>query len=234
MGTMTLVLLGDGVVANVTLKKSYAYQGGWMVITSGWAFAVFCGVFIAQAFGSPAAYINPAVLLAAAVSSGQYSNVLPYATAEVFGGMAGAFLVWIHFLPHWKATEDAPTAKLACFCTVPAIPNLAANMISEIIGTMVLVLVVTAIFSRHVTPMGPVAGVGPYLVAALVWGIGLSLGGTTGYAINPARDLGPRIAHAILPIAGKGRSNWSYAVVPVIGPTLGALLSGLIIKVAQI
>lgn len=226
MGTLVLVLLGDGVVANVLLKRSKAENAGWMVITSGWAFAVMAGVFTAVACGSSDAHINPAVTLGFAVHSGNYSKVIPYVAAQMLGAFVGAALVWLHFLPHWRETEDSGR-KLACFSTAPAIRNVAANLTSEIIGTFVLVLVVEAIFSKAVAPAGLTAGLGPYLVAGLVWGIGLSLGGTTGYAINPARDFGPRVAHALLPIAGKGGSDWGYAPIPVIGPLIGGALAGL-------
>jgi glycerol uptake facilitator protein len=145
------------------------------------------------------------------------------------GAFAGAVLVSVHFLPHWKETPDQ-VLKLACFCTAPAIRRFGANLISEILGTLVLVLVVGAIFSKAVAASGPVSGLGPDLVAALVWGIGLSLGGTTGYAINPARDLGPRLAHAVLPIGGKGPSYWGYAVVPILGPLIGGGLGGLLLR----
>jgi len=233
MGTLTLILLGDGVVANVLLKRSKAEASGWIVITSGWAFAVLAGVFVAIAFGSSDAHINPAVTLAFAVQSGNYSKIVPYFVAQLAGAFAGAVLVSVHFWPHWKETDN-PIFKLAVFCTGPAIRNFAANLISEIIGTIVLVGVVMSIFSKRVAPAGPVAGLGPYLVAALVWGIGLSLGGTTGYAINPARDLGPRIAHAILPIPGKGKSDWGYAIVPVLGPLIGGVIAALIVRAAGV
>jgi glycerol uptake facilitator protein len=206
MGTLVMVLLGDGVVANVLLKGSKAEGAGWMVITSGWAFAVMAGVFVAVACGSPDAYINPAVTLGFAVSSGSFVKLAPYAFAQVFGAFVGAVLVWLHFLPHWSKTED-PGLKLACFCTIPAIRKFAENLLSEIIGTLLLVFVVGAIFSKAVAGAGFASGIGAYLVAALVWGIGLSLGGTTGYAINPARDFGPRLAHALLPVANKGESD---------------------------
>jgi glycerol uptake facilitator protein len=214
LGTMILILLGDGVVAGVLLKRSKAEGSGWMVITAGWAFAVMAGVFVAVACGSSDAHLNPAVTLGFAVRAGSFGKCLPYIAAQLLGAMAGATLVWVHYLPHWKETPDAGV-KLACFCTGPAIRNAVANLISEIIGTAVLVFVVGAIFSKTIAAGGPGA-LGPYLVASLVWGIGLSLGGTTGYAINPARDLGPRLAHAILPIAGKGGSDWSYAGIPVV------------------
>jgi glycerol uptake facilitator protein len=224
LGTMILILLGDGVVAGVLLKRSKAEASGWMVITSGWAFAVMAGVFTAVACGSSDAHLNPAVTLGFAVRTGSFTKCLPYITAQLLGGMAGAALVWAHYLPHWKETPDT-AAKLACFCNTPAIRNALANLISEVIATAVLVLVVGAIFSKAIGATGP-GVLGPYLVGSLVWGIGLSLGGPTGYAINPARDLGPRIAHALLPIAGKGSSDWTYAPIPVIGPMLGGALAG--------
>jgi glycerol uptake facilitator protein len=233
MGTLVLVLLGDGVVANVLLKRSKAEGAGWMVITSGWAFAVLAGVFVAMACGSPDAHINPAVTLGFAVASGSFVKVVPYIVAQILGAVAGATLVWLHFLPHWEKTDD-PGLKLACFCTAPAIRAFAANLVSEIIGTVVLVFVVGAIFSKAVAGTGLVSGLGAYLVAALVWGIGLSLGGTTGYAINPARDFGPRLAHAFLPIAGKGNSDWGYAIVPILGPLLGGALAGLLLHAVHI
>src|ERR1700724_906697 len=229
LGTMVLVLLGNGVVAGVVLKRSKAEASGWMVITAGWAFAVMAGVFTAIACGSSDAHLNPAVTLGFAVRAGDFGKVAPYVAAQLLGAVVGATLVWLHYLPHWKETPDAP-AKLACFCTAPAIRSLIPNLISEIVGTFVLVFVVGAIFSKRVAATGP-ASLGPYLVGSLVWGIGLSLGGTTGYAINPARDFGPRLAHAILPITGKGSSDWSYAIVPVLGPLIGGGLAGALIRV---
>jgi glycerol uptake facilitator protein len=228
MGTLVLVLLGDGVVANVLLKRSKAEGAGWMVIASGWAFAVMAGVFTAVACGSSDAHINPAVTLGFAVETGQFAKFAPYLIAQMAGAFVGAILVWLHFLPHWKETESKDF-KLLCFCTVPAIRNFIANLISEVIATFVLVFVVGAIFSKAVAGSGLVPGLGAYLVAALVWGIGLSLGGPTGYAINPARDLGPRLAHAILPIANKGSSDWGYAIVPIVGPLIGGGLAGLLL-----
>jgi glycerol uptake facilitator len=229
MGTLILILLGDGVVANVLLKRSKAEGAGWMVITSGWAFAVMAGIFVAVACGSPDAHINPAVTLGFAVATGSFVKLAPYFLAQVMGAFAGAILVWLHFFAHWKETED-PSLKLACFCTSPAIRNFAANLGSEIIGTFVLVFVVGAIFSKAVAGTGFVSGMGGYLVSALVWGIGLSLGGTTGYAINPARDFGPRLAHALLPIARKGSSDWGYALVPILGPLVGGALAGVLLR----
>jgi glycerol uptake facilitator protein len=228
MGTLVLVLLGDGVVANVLLKRSKAEGAGWMVIASGWAFAVMAGVFTAVACGSSDAHINPAVTLGFAVETGQFAKFAPYLIAQMAGAFVGAILVWLHFLPHWKETESKDF-KLLCFCTVPAIRNFITNLISEVIATFVLVFVVGAIFSKAVAGSGLVPGLGAYLVAALVWGIGLSLGGPTGYAINPARDLGPRLAHAILPIANKGSSDWGSAIVPIVGPLIGGGLAGLLL-----
>lgn len=232
MGTLMLILLGDGVVANVLLKKSKAEGAGWMVIASGWCFAVMAGIFTAIACGSKDAFLNPAVTLGFAVSTGNYYKLAPYFAAEMLGAFVGAVLVWLHFLPHWKETPD-PVSKRACFCTFPAIRNLAANLTSEIIGTFVLVFVVGAIFSKRVGAIGLSGSLGMYLVSCLIWGIGLSIGGTTGYAINPARDLGPRVAHAILPIAGKGDSDWGYASIPVIGPFIGGALAGLLIHLIR-
>jgi len=229
IGTFVLILLGDGVVAAVLLKKSKAENSGWLVITAGWAFAVMCGVFTAIACGSPEAHLNPAVTLGLAVKTGNYSHFFPFFVAQTLGATLGATLVWIQYLPHWRETPE-PAAKLAVFSTAPAIRNAPTNFLSEVIATFVLVFVVNAIFSKGVAVMGPAAGLGPFLVGSLVWGIGLSLGGSTGYAINPARDLGPRIAHAILPIPGKGASDWTYSYIPVFGPLAGGALAGLLVK----
>jgi len=206
-GTMILILLGDGVVAAVLLKRSKAEGSGWTAITAGWAFAVMAGVFTAIACGSSDAHLNPAVTIGFAVRDGNFAKIAP----------------------HWRETPD-PAVKLGCFCTAPAIRNTVANLLSEIIATFVLVFVVGAIFSKAVSASGPSAGLGPYLVGSLVWGIGLSLGGPTGYAINPARDLGPRVAHAILPIAGKGASDWGYAPIPVVGPLIGGVLARVLLR----
>ena len=230
MGTFTMIVLGDGVVAGVLLKKSKAENSGWIVITAGWAFAVLCGVFVANACGSSDAHLNPAVTMGFAVRSGDFSKFGPYVVAQLLGAFCGALLVWIHYLPHWRETPD-PALKLACFCTGPAIRNAAANLTSEIIATFLLVFVIGAIFSKAVAGAGFSSGIGTYLVASLVWGIGLSLGGTTGYAINPARDLGPRLAHSLLPIAGKGASDWGYAGIPVVGPLIGGALAGFLMQV---
>jgi len=233
LGTMILVLLGDGVVAAVLLKRSKAEGSGWMVITAGWAFAVMAGVFTAVACGSSDAHLNPAVTLGFAMRDGNFAKFAPYLAAQMLGAIVGAALVWLHYFPHWEETPDT-AAKLGCFCTAPAIRNPVTSLLSEIIATFVLVFVVGAIFSKRVSAAGPAAGLGPYLVGSLVWGIGMSLGGPTGYAINPARDLGPRIAHAILPIAGKGGSDWGYAPVPVIGPLIGGVLAGVLLRLLAI
>jgi glycerol uptake facilitator protein len=229
LGTAILILMGNGVVANVLLHKSKAEGAGWMVIATGWAFAVMCGIFTAVACGDPDAHLNPAFTLGMAFASHDFSKLALYIPAQLAGAMVGAVVVWLHFLPHWRETAD-PIAKRNCFCTTPAIRHPFANLISEVVGTFVLVFVAGAIGSKAVAASGTGAGVGPYLVSCLIWGIGLSLGGTTGYAINPARDLGPRLAHAALPIAGKGRSDWSYAPIPIVGPFIGAALAGLLLS----
>jgi glycerol uptake facilitator protein len=229
MGTLVLILMGNGVVANVLLQKSKAQGAGWIVITAGWAFAVMSGVFTCLAVGGPDAHLNPAVTIGAAVNTGDWSRFLPYTVAQILGAMAGQTLVWLYFLPHWRETPD-PDTKLACFSTGPAIRNLPSNLLSEIIGTMVLVIVATAISHKRVSLSGPAPALGPLLVGCLVWGIGLSLGGTTGYAINPARDFGPRVMHTILPIPKKADSDWGYAGVPILGPLIGGALAGLLTR----
>ena len=233
LGTLVVILLGDGVVAAVLLKHSKAENSGWIVITAGWAFAVLCGVLVATACGSPGAHLNPAVTTAVAIRTGDYSHVASFFLAQMLGAIVGATLVWLFYLPHFELTDDKEL-KLGVFCTAPAIRKPLANLFSEIIATMVLLLVIGAIGSKLLAAAGPAPGLAPYLVAMLVWGIGLSLGGTTGYAINPARDLGPRIAHALLPIAGKGTSDWGYAAIPVLGPLLGAVLMGLFLRLTGI
>ena len=224
---MVLLLLGNGVVANVVLKQTKGESSGWIVITAGWAFAVSMGVFVAKAFGSVDAHLNPAVTVAFAVATNDFSHLVPYVTAQLIGAFLGATLVWLHYLPHWAATPD-PAAKLACFATGPAIRKPGSNFLSEALATLVLILGLAGISSKH---LGELAiGVGPYLVGILVWSIGLSLGGTTGYAMSPARDFSPRLAHALLPITGKGSSDWSYAWVPVVGSLAGATIGGLLIR----
>jgi glycerol uptake facilitator protein len=232
LGTMTLILLGNGVVACVLLKESYGENSGWMVVTTGWGFAVICGVLVALVIGSDA-HLNPAITVGVSLATGDWSNAPLYIAAQMLGAMTGALLVWLHYLPHWARTDDK-LRKRGCFCTSPAIRHLPSNLLSEIIGTFVLVFVAAVIFSGRLAPDGLPAGFGPFLVGVLVWAIGLSLGGATGYAINPARDLGPRIAHALLPIAGKGDSGWDYAAVPVFGPLIGAVLGGLAVAAANL
>jgi glycerol uptake facilitator protein len=224
-GTLTLILLGNGVVAGCLLKKSIAEGSGWLVITTAWGFAVTFGVIVALVLGS-GGHLNPAITIGVGIATGDWSQAPTYIAAQFAGAIVGATLDWLHYFPHWAETEDA-AAKRACFCTAPAIRKIPANLLAEIIGTFVLVFIAAAIFSGRLAADGLTPGMGPFLVGLLVWGIGLSLGGPTGYAINPARDLGPRIAHALLPIAGKGSSGWDYAAVPVAGPVIGAILGGL-------
>ncbi len=233
MGTLVLVLLGNGVNAGVTLRKSYAADAGWMVIATGWALAVLCGVLVAQAFGSSGGHLNPAVTLAVAVDSGDYSMLLSMWSAQLMGAMAGATLVTLHYGPHWKLTPD-PAAKLGVFATNAAVRSPLFNLLSEMIGTAVLIIVATAIGSRGVSSTGPAPALGPWLVGSLVWAILLYLGGTNGYAINPARDLGPRLVHFILPIPGKGGSNWSYAPIPIVRPLAGAAQEVLLLHAAHL
>ncbi|HVK18495.1 MAG TPA: MIP/aquaporin family protein [Fimbriiglobus sp.] len=228
LGTMVLILLGDGVVGGVLLSRSKAQNAGWIVITTGWAFAVMAGVFTARAVGAPG-FINPVGPLAGVLTGALKPDVAAaYAGAEFAGAFVGAVLVWLHYWPHWGETAD-PGLKLAVFCTAPAIRMPAANVLSEAIATFALVFVGTAIVEKEIG-RGFVAPLG----GALVWGIGLSLGGTTGYAINPARDLSPRIAHALLPIPGKGGSDWGYSWIPVVGPVIGATIAALLAKAVML
>lgn len=224
VGTMILVLLGNGVCANVNLGKTIGHNSGWIVITTGWGLAVAFAAYLVNAHSG--AHINPAVTIGLAViGEFAWTSVGGYVAAQMAGAIAGATLVWLTYLPHWKETED-PDRIRGSFCNTPAIPHTAGNLITEIIGTFVLVLGVCAILTPEnlVPNTGFDKGFAPALVGLMVWSIGLSLGGPTGYAINPARDLGPRIAHAILPIAGKGDSGWSYSWIPVIGPIIGGIL----------
>ena len=217
-GTMFLILLGDGVVAGVLLAKSKAQNAGWIVITAAWAFAVFVGVVVSAPFSG--AHLNPAVTIGLAVKDMKFDTVPVYLIGQFIGAFLGATLVAIHYWPHWKETED-PGLKLAVFSTGPAIRSYAFNFVSEVIGTFVLVFVIMA-FGDHTASIGPLA------VTVLVWSIGMSLGGTTGYAINPARDLGPRIIHQLLPIPGKGSSDWAYSWIPVAGPIVGGIVAALV------
>ena len=197
IGTTVLLVFGCGVCANLTLEKSKGQASGWVNIAIGWGFAVTLGVFTATTLGAPQGDLNPA-------------------------GILGATIVWLAYLPHWAETKD-PAAKLGVFCTAPAIRNIPCAFLCELIATFFLMFVIWMIFSKPVGNMVP--GYGPYIVGVLIWALGLSLGGPTGYAMNPARDLGPRIAHAILPIAGKGGSDWGYALVPIVAPICGAGLA---------
>jgi glycerol uptake facilitator protein len=218
IGTGILIILGDGVVAGVLLARSKAQNSGWIVITMGWGLAVAIAVYAVGAISG--AHINPAVTLGFAINGViEWSDVPLYLAGEFLGAFIGAVLVWLHYLPHWAATDD-PGLKLAVFSTGPAIRNTTANLISEIIGTFVLVFGVLA-----VAVAGTSAPITPLIVGFIVVAIGLSLGGPTGYAINPARDLGPRIAHAVLPIAGKGTSDWEYSWIPVAGPLIGGAIA---------
>jgi glycerol uptake facilitator protein len=223
VGTATLILLGDGIVAGVLLAKSKAYDAGWVAITVAWGLAVFAGIIVAAALGDKDGHLNPAFTLASVMMTGHAERLWTYIPAQILGGLVGATLVWVFYYAHFSATDDAGK-KLGVFCTIPAIRHYWTNFFSEVVGTFVLVVVATAFGSKRLTVGATAPTLGPTLVGALVWAIGLSLGGTTGYAINPARDLGPRIAHAILPIQGKGQSDWSYAWVPVLGPFVGAVL----------
>ena len=225
LGTAVLIIFGCGVVATVCLKGSKGENSGWIVITTGWGFAVMLGVFTAVSMGAPQADLNPAVTLAKAMN-GVYSGTQAIATmfAELAGAFVGAVVVYLAYLPHWGATED-PAAKLGVFSTGPAIRSYGANFLCEFIATFMLIAMIFALF--HANNGTFPAGVGPYLVGVLIWALGLSLGGPTGYAMNPARDLGPRIAHAVLPIKGKGGSDWGYSWVPVAAP----LAAGVVVYV---
>jgi glycerol uptake facilitator protein len=224
VGTAFLILLGDGVVANVMLNKTKGNNGGWIVITFGWAIAVFVGVYISAA--QSGAHLNPAVSIALATAGKfDWALVPTYIAAQFAGAMIGAFLVWIAYKQHFDETADAGS-KLAVFCNSPAISNIPANMATEIIGTFALVFGILFITGAD----AGLRSLDALPVALLVLGIGLSLGGPTGYAINPARDLGPRIMHFILPIKGKGSSEWGYSWIPVVGPVIGAVLAALLFK----
>lgn len=233
VGTMVLILLGNGVVGGVLLARSKAEGAGWLAITVGWGLAVFSGVAVSISMGDRDAHLNPAFTIASVLMTGHSERLFTYIPAQILGAILGAVLVWLFYLPHWGATAD-PAAKLACFSTGPAIRKLPSNFLSEVIGTFILVLVAAALVSRRLAPGGVAPGLGPILIGSVVWSIGLSLGGTTGYAINPARDLGPRVAHALLPISRKGSSDWGYAWVPVVGPLLGGTVAALLVKIVML
>ncbi len=226
IGTMLLILLGDGVVANVLLKRTKGNNAGWIVVTAAWAMAVFVGVFISSTVSK--AHLNPAVTIAMAVGKDfPWPEVPVYIAAQMIGAALGAFLVWVHFLPHFGATEDKD-AKLGVFCTAPGIRHAPSNFMGEAIGTFVLIYA-----ALHITsPQGGLGTLDALPIGLVVLVIGLALGGTTGYAINPARDLAPRIMHAILPIPNKRDSDWGYAWIPVVAPIVGGLIAVLVYRVA--
>jgi len=229
IGTMLLILLGDGVVANVLLNDTKGNNSGWIVITTAWGLAVFVGVTVAGPISG--AHLNPAVTIGLAIAGKfAWTSVGSYILAQMLGAMLGAFLVWLMYYDHFQKTNDRGFV-LAVFCTGPAVRNYLSNILSEIIGAFVLIFVVFYITGAEITPTKTPIGlgsVGAIPVAFLVWVIGLSLGGTTGYAINPARDLGPRIMHAILPIKSKGTSDWAYAWIPIVGPIVGGSIAALL------
>lgn len=223
LGTMVIILFGDAVVANVVLNKTKGQNSGWIVITTSWAIGVALAVYI---FGPiSGGHFNPAVTLGlAAIGKFAWSQVPGYIIAQVAGGFVGGVIVWINFLPHWKVTDDKD-AKLAVFCTGPAIRDYKANFISEFIATFILIFAILGLGTANM-----VQGFGPLTVGILIWGLGLAFGGTTGYAMNPARDLGPRIAHFVLPVAGKRDSDWAYSWIPVLAPICGGIVAALLFK----
>lgn len=229
LGTMLMILLGDGVVANVVLKDTKGNNSGWMVITTAWGLAVFVGVVVAGPYSG--AHLNPAVTIALAIAGKfAWASVPMYIAAQFLGAFLGAFLVWAMYYDHFQRTND-PGSILAVYCTGPAVRNYASNIISEVIGAFVLLFTIFYISGAEITPTKTAVGlgsVGALPVAFLVWVIGLALGGTTGYAINPARDLGPRIMHMLLPMKNKGISDWAYAWIPIVGPLVGASLAAIL------
>lgn len=220
LGTMLLILFGDGVCAGVSLNKSKAQNSGWIVIAMGWGLALAIAIFAVGRISG--AHLNPAFTIGLAMA-GQFpwEKVPSYIAAQFIGAFLGACLVWLQYLPHWKATEDTG-AKLGTFATGPAIRSPFANLISEVLATFILFVCILAIGANKFTD-----GLNPFVVGFLLVGVGLSFGGTTGYAMNPARDLGPRIAHAVLPLGKKGSSDWGYAWIPIVGPLVGGTLGTL-------
>ena len=234
IGTMLLILLGTGVVANVVLKGTKGYSGGWIVITTGWALAVFVGVVFAGPYSS--AHLNPAVTIGLAITGKfPWADTGTYILAQVIGAMLGAFFTWFVYRDHFNSTTE-PDLQLAVFSTSPAIKNRLFNLLSEIIGTFVLMFVIFYLTGADIPSQNTKIGLGSLgalPVAFLVWAIGLSLGGTTGYAINPARDLGPRIIHNLVPMTGKGSSHWKYAWIPIIGPVIGSCIAAILYMILQ-
>ena len=224
IGTLVLVLMGDGVCAATTLERSKAKGAGWIVITLAWGFAVMAGVFIAGPYSG--AHLNPAVSLGLAVAGTfPWNEVLPYCVAQMLGGFVGAGLVYLYYKDHYKASTGNPDGILGTFCTMPAIDHKPANLFSEILATCVLVFLILAIGTQANTPAIGLGSIGAFPVTAIIMSIGMSLGGTTGYALNPARDLGPRCIHALIPLEGKRDSGWGYSWVPVLGPVTGACVA---------
>ena len=224
IGTLVLVLMGDGVCAATTLERSKAKGAGWIVITLAWGFAVMAGVFIVGPYSG--AHLNPAVSLGLAVAGTfPWNEVLPYCVAQMLGGFVGAGLVYLYYKDHYKASTGNPDGILGTFCTMPAIDHKPANLFSEILATCVLVFLILAIGTQANTPAVGLGSIGAFPVTAIIMSIGMSLGGTTGYALNPARDLGPRCIHALIPLEGKRDSGWGYSWVPVVGPMVGCVIA---------
>ena len=224
IGTLVLVLMGDGVCAATTLERSKAKGAGWIVITLAWGFAVMAGVFIAGPYSG--AHLNPAVSLGLAVAGTfPWKAVLPYCVAQMLGGFCGAGLVYLYYRDHYKLSTDNPDGILGTFCTMPAIDHKAANLFCEILATCVLIFLILAIGTKENTPALGLGSIGAFPVTAIIMSIGMSLGGTTGYALNPARDLGPRCIHALIPLKGKRDSGWGYSWVPVVGPMIGCVIA---------
>lgn len=224
IGTLVLVLMGDGVCAATTLERSKAKGGGWIVVTLAWGFAVMCGVFIAGPYSG--AHLNPAVTVGFAIAGTfPWKEVLPFCAAQMLGGFCGAGLVYIYYQDHYKASVSNPDGILGTFCTMPAIDHKSVNLLSEIIATCVLVFLILAIGTTGNTPAVGLGSIGAFPVTAIIMALGMSLGGTTGYAMNPARDLGPRCVHSIIPLEGKRDSGWGYSWIPVAGPMIGCVLA---------
>ncbi|GBF51202.1 glycerol uptake facilitator protein [Leptospira ryugenii] len=231
LGTCVLIYFGNGVVAGALLERSKAKASGWISITTGWALGVVFGILTAKTFGSSGAHLNPAVTLSVCLQNGDFTKLIPYSISQILGASFGSFLVYLHHLPHWKETKDSGLI-LAIHSTDPAIDHPIGNFLSEMLGTLMLIFGIHVIFHAYHEPLNGMLGV--LMVGALVWAIGLSMGGTTGYAINPARDLGPRLLHTILPIPNKGPSNWKYSWIPILAPLCGASLAVVLLKLLPV